>query len=425
MDNNNDNRFQDYSAPEETKATTPIYAADQQPAGGYNLNGQYYTDSSENYDAGNNMGDRQYQGQNTYTGGMPQNNNAYNNGAQNFNSNTTSGYTYGNGNYGMGFDAVPLDKKGRPLRNRFGMKLTFSILGILFGLFFVLGKSGFAIVPLILSIGALIATCMQNGTYKQRNWDSFRTASKTATVLLWILFGVWIVYVILFIIGLFFILSFADNVSKWRDSDINDDDSGYYYDYSDDNDDFFDTDDDTSSKKSESGGFVNTHGEYITDVPGFNQFEMDGTVIELPMSVEDFCAAGFTLLEENANEELDANDWYGYAYYSAEGNSLGTIFVYNTTDSTIKVKQGTIGGITIYDDGETDLELLGGLEFGDSMEDAGEVFGTTVTYLSESDDDTSIDWYFKKGGYSTSIELCFDEYGEMNSVWIMNYDELE
>jgi len=160
-------------------------------------------------------------------------------------------------------------------------------------------------------------------------------------------------------------------------------------------------------------------------VKGFNRFTLEGAVIELPMKVSDFCEAGFEISESDAEEELDANYSYGYSYYDADGNYLGTIFVYNTSDSPIKVKQGIIGGITVNDSGDTELELVGGLEFGDDTDDAREVFGSAVTYMNVSDSYSSYEWYFEDAGYSTSVELDFNEYGEMDTVWILNYEELQ
>lgn len=442
--NNNENRFQDYSAPEETGASGE-YGASGQQSGGYNLNGQYYSNSSGSYQAGDPAGTQQYessysgeaqqsyQNQNTYTGGMQQQyNGAYNGGTQNYSSYSTNGYHYSNGNYGAGVNAVPLDRKGRPLRNRFGMKLTFSILGILFGMFLLLGEALLGLIPLILAIVALVTTCVANGAYKQGNWDSFRAAAKTATVLLWVVFGIWIVFMVLLVIGIIAILAFGYRLSSVTDQfDTKDDDSGYYYDYSDDSDDaddsddWDDTDDDSFTQNTDSGDFTDTNGERVPMVKGFNKFTLEGAVIELPMKVSDFCEAGFEISESDAEEELDANYSYGYSYYDADGNYLGTIFVYNTSDSPIKVKQGIIGGITVNDSGDTELELVGGLEFGDDTDDAREVFGSAVTYMNVSDSYSSYEWYFEDAGYSTSVELDFNEYGEMDTVWILNYEELQ
>lgn len=421
MDNdNNKNSFQDYSAPEpydpdvqygfpsrnvaqtDQQTTQQQYTqqTDQQTVGqtaqstgGYNLNGQYYQNSSGSYNAGTGNPNAAY--------GMP----------------NDSGYHYGGGNYSSTARTVPLDRKGRPLRNRFGMKLTFSILGIVFGLIFMFLSPCYGLIPLVLSIIALVFTCMQNKHYKEGNWPVFQSTAKVSAVLLWVDLGVWVVILIFFIIAMIVLFSIGnDFFDELGLDDMNLPSSGYESDYgSDDKDD---------APVKNDGEIHSLEGERVPDVEGFNQFTLQGETFTIPMSVDDFYEAGFYLQEDSQKENLEPENSNGYAYYDADGNYLGTLFVYNTTDRSIQVKDGMIGGITVNQIDGIDFQMVGGLTFDSSLKDAAAVLGTAVTDMDESGAYGYYQWYFENGGYATSVELDFDE-DKMNEVWIMNYAELK
>ena len=78
-------------------------------------------------------------------------------------------------------------------------------------------------------------------------------------------------------------------------------------------------------------------------VEGFNSFRLMGADITLPMPVQDFMEAGFYLQDENLDEMIEANNSYGYAYYSRLTDEyLGTLFIYNTSSKDQKVQDGII-----------------------------------------------------------------------------------
>ena len=159
-------------------------------------------------------------------------------------------------------------------------------------------------------------------------------------------------------------------------------------------------------------------------VEGFNSFRLMGADITLPMPVQDFMEAGFYLQDEDLDEMIEANNSYGYAYYSRQTDEyLGTIFVYNTSSKDQKVQDGIIGGITINGYDNVDLTLVGDLGFGTTLADAVDVFGADVTGAYIDDDYGYYKWLFDHG-YSTSIELDYSS-GKLNEVWIMKYDTLQ
>ncbi len=435
MDNNNQNNpFLDYSAPGPQGMSGQPQTSGQPQAGGYNLNGQYYESSS-------------YQS-NVSTGG-------YNYGEGNFN-NGNYGSPYNNGNYGSPYNnrslnptSVPLDKKGRPIRNRFGLKITFSILEIVFGfLLFLLLPPVIALIAMTFAILALVFTCVQNSHFHKGNWKSFHSASVTATAFLWLDCVVWIIVAILFIIGLAVLasvgsgnvksgmdkLGIGDGNSKpdytyeYETEDSEEDGDGYGFDFDSEDSEADDDTDDTDRKTAGSSDLTDTKGEYVPYVKHFNEFTLSGAEIALPISVKDFCRAGFSLKADDSEAELKAGSYYGYAYYDTEGDYRGTLFVYNTTDEAIKVKDGIAGGITISDMGKDDLQMVGGIGFGDNITDCAKVLGDKVTYWYEGSGYIDYEWFFEDGGYSTSIELDFntdtDSDPYLSTVWIMNNESL-
>ncbi len=437
----------DYSAPEQSYdpdaqygfssadtagSTNDYYGGQAQD--GYNLNGQYYSNSSGSYgtDTGNAAGGGYQYG---------------------------SGYNGGNYQNGMNFGQPPLDQKGRPVPNNFGMKLTFGIIEIVASLLITLGSSWcVGIVPLVLSVIATVYVCLQNSEYHAQHWDLFVSRRKVSNVLLWVSFGIMAAFVLVVIILAVLIvagvLSFSDylnrsgldldklndiyeNRSDYDDlkDDLNDDiddlldDLGDQLDDLEDgglDDDYDDYDDGHDHDSSHAGpaDIEDMHGQNVPDVDGFEKFTLGGEQISLPVSCKDFRAAGFTLGTNADDEKLDPGESSGYAYYDAEGEMRGTVFIYNTKEKKIKAKDGIIGGITISDAGKDDLEMVGGLRFDPAVEDCAEVLGAKVTSEYVGNSYNSCSWWFEKGGYFTSMQFQFAEDGGTNEVWIVNIKDL-
>lgn len=404
--------------------TQDPYGQQTQNANGYNLNGQYYANSSGSYNAGS--------GENS--GGYQYGSGNYSNGANNGMNN------------GMGFGQPPLDKKGRPIPNNFGMKLTFAIIEVLFAFWVSFkGSACIGVAPLVVSVIALVFVCLQNSEYKAGNWDGFVSRRKVSNILLWVAFGLLMVYVLLVLLAVILILvgvntalsSYIQNsgvdLDDLRDSD------GYYYDQDqleddidkllddldddDDDDDWDDDDHDDDGHDDDhpapSGAVQDLDGGYVPDVGGFEKFTLGGERMSLPVSCRDFQAAGYKL-GSDADGYLEAGASYGYSYSDAEGEYCGVAFVFNTTDKKIKVSDGVIGGLNIKNRGKDDLEMVGGLNFSSTLEDCVQVLGSSVTEEEVGDEYNSYAWWFEKGGYFTSMEFEFDERGEVNEVWIMN-----
>ena len=269
-----------------------------------------------------------------------------------------------------------------------------------------------------------VYTCRQNRDYQIGDWDGFLKKSKIATIFLWISFGIDIALIIFIIVLLVCFLVAGSGHLKSIVNSINlpsdlNPDSSYEYEIDDSKD-----KSDTDSANIADAEVNDLEGGYVDLVEGFNSFRLMGADITLPMPVQDFMEAGFYLQDEDLDEMIEANNSYGYAYYSRQTDEyLGTIFVYNTSSKDQKVQDGIIGGITINGYDNVDFTLVGDLGFGTTLADAVDVFGADVTGAYIDDDYGYYKWLFDHG-YSTSIELDYSS-GKLNEVWIMKYDTLQ
>lgn len=330
----------------------------------------------------------------------------------------------------------PYEADGNPLKNHFGAKLTFSIIAIVIGALMFIGSAFWGVFFLGSAVMACIFTCLQNRDYRVGNWQLFRRNRTLATIFLSISLVLDVLFLILVVIVVIVAVveisnaagghhSSPDSIIEEIIGDNNDDydgDDGNFGDDGDDTDDTDDTHGDTDFDVDEFG-INNLEGGYVDMVAGYNAFELMGADVTLPMPVQDFMDAGFYLNDEDLNETIEAHNSYGYAYYSQNGDQyLGTIFAYNVKGHDVKVKNCTIGGITISQQGDVDLKMVGGITFGSSPKEAIKVFGTGVTSVEGEGSNRSYSWLFSHG-YSTSVELDYRS-NKLEEVWIMNYDTL-
>ena len=407
-------------------------------SGGYNLNGQYTT-SDGSYSAN----------QNAYNGSAFQNSaGQYDANQYNANQYQNGGYNYSNGNYNMNQGSAPLDKNGQPVKNNFGMKLTFSIIEMVIGLLLTCAKSWcFGLIPLILSVIACVLVCMQNKNYKEGNWNGFTSSRKASTVLLWIAFAFYMIGLILVIVVVIIAAvagaSFLGALGSEFDPDALKDlqeaiesDSDYSIDDMEDIEDYLNSGD-SDMDDSDSNSYTDDHqetddhepiGNYETIdgedlyIEGFNEFVLNGSAISLPMDLDDFLDAGFQMNDEDLDDVIEADNYDGYAYYDSEGNYLGTLFVYNVSGKDAKVSKGVAAGITINAYDGVTLEMVGGITFDSSAADAIAAYGNP-TDASVSEDSAYLEWYMNNR-YASSLELDFWD-GELSEVWIMNDRALE
>ncbi len=340
------------------------YGADNQ----YNMNGQYYTNGQYNQAGQYNMNGQQYQ---------------YNNG------------------YGQG----PVDNNGRPIPNNFGMKLTFSILLTIF-----LSK--------IFGILSIVFTCLQNKAYKEGRWDDFKNKRKLSNVFLWI--GL-ILGIIMFVVSIVFAGAiFKEVYNAFGDYDYSDDyDYDYDYDY-DDSDDDFDYDD-ASDTDSESD-YV--YGNSTFDFDAVEDMTINGAAVSVPMSVTDFIAAtGFDTYTEGDLDTYDLSSHNGgELIYIDDENKCSLIDIYNGSDDDIKAIDGTIGGIKLdFEDTSSPIQFeYKGITNDSSIDDVLDAFGEADTRYN-GEYSTELTYYTTNGW----IEFDWNTDGEMISIWLENYGEID
>lgn len=401
MDNNNYSNG-DYTAPEfgsgsgDGSDNSQYNTSGEYTSGQYNAYDQYGTNGQYNANAQYNT-DGQYGADNQYNmNGQYYTNGQYNQAGQ-YNMNGQQ-YQYNNG-YGQG----PVDSNGRPIPNNFGMKLTFSILVTIF-----LSK--------IFGILSIVFTCLQNKAYKEGRWDDFKNKRKLSNVFLWI--GL-ILGIIMFVVSIVFAGAiFKEVYNAFGDYDYSDD-YDYDYDY-DDSDDDFDYDD-ASDTDSESD-YV--YGNSTFDFDAVEDMTINGAAVSVPMSVTDFIAAtGFDTYTEGDLDTYDLSSHNGgELIYIDDENKCSLIDIYNGSDDDIKAIDGTIGGIKLdFEDTSSPIQFeYKGITNDSSIDDVLDAFGEADTRYN-GEYSTELTYYTTNGW----IEFDWDTDGEMISIWLENYGEID
>ena len=322
-----------------------------------------------------------------YQSGQQNYGNPYQNGQQ-----TYGGYNpYGNGN-------VPLDKKGQPLKNRFGMKLTFSILEMISG----------NLISLICGIIACVFTCKANTSYKEGKWEEFKSNAKISNIFLWIGLGVClVVYVIVFaliaVAGLSvlpFIGSGSSGSSVASGSYDYYDEQDYNY-YDDDDADEEETDDDADEwdegdTEDADTGYASagvTAGSGYTDPT----VTINGATVTFPLSYADFVAeTGLTMDADETGDIVSADGYDNYDItnaYDSEGNDVCSIWLYNMSGSDLAMEDCYVAGIIAYNDGYStapDLVMQNGITFASTQDEVRTALGEPSNTYSDTYSDGSL-----------------------------------
>ena len=333
--------------------------------------------------------------------------NAY--GQNNFNGQQNM---YGQNAYGM----PPIDKKGKPMQNRFGMKLTFSILEILtlFSCNLITG---------ILGIISCVFTAKANTAYKESRWDDFKSAAKTSAICLWVGFAgfivEFIVWIVLIVVVGFSAASFigSDATELYNDSNYD-----YEYDYGYDSDYNYDDEEDSEdSEETETTLSVTpsnvTAGSGITDTT----ITLNGATFTLPVSYSDFKAAGFSISSDDEVYVLNPG-YYSSAItlYDANGNDIGYCAICDNTDAPAALSECMVYGVTLhfadYYDAVGDIVLPNGVTAASTKDEVMTAYGEPDDSYESDDaeyDSQDYTWYYHNDAY-------YDDYN--NSLQISYWD---
>ena len=322
-----------------------------------------------------------------YQSGQQNYGNPYQNGQQ-----TYGGYNpYGNGN-------VPLDKKGQPLKNRFGMKLTFSILEMISG----------NLISLICGIIACVFTCKANTSYKEGKWEEFKSNAKISNIFLWIGLGVCLAFYVIVIILIAAVgLSVLPFVGSGNfGSSVGSGSYDYYdeqdYNYYDDDDaDEEETDEDADEWEEEDTEDADTGyaSAGVTAGSGYTDptVTINGATVTFPLSYADFVAeTGLTMDADETGDIVSADGYDNYDItnaYDSEGNDVCSIWLYNMSGSDLAMEDCYVAGIIAYNDGYStapDLVMQNGITFASTQDEVRTALGEPSNTYSDTYSDGSL-----------------------------------
>ena len=392
--------------------------------GGENNQNPYYQD----YGAPS-QGSGQQDYSNPYQSGQQDYGSQYQSGQQNYGNPYQNGQqTYGGYNpYGN----VPLDKKGQPLKNRFGMKLTFSILEMISG----------NLISLICGIIACVFTCKANTSYKEGKWEEFKSNAKISNIFLWIGLGVCLAFYVIVIIliaavGLS-VLPFVGSGNSgssvgsgsydyYDEQDYNyyDDTDDYDYDDEDDDADEEETDEDADEWEEEDTEDADTGyaSAGVTAGSGYTDptVTINGATVTFPLSYADFVAeTGLTMDADETGDIVSADGYDNYDItnaYDSEGNDVCSIWLYNMSGSDLAMEDCYVAGIIVYNDGYStapDLVMQNGITFASTQDEVRTALGVPSDTYSDTYSDGSLyetwnwDYADPDSDYFDEVEIEF------------------
>lgn len=317
-------------------------------------------------------------------------------GQQNYGNPYQSGQqTYGGYNpYGN----VPLDKKGQPLKNRFGMKLTFSILEMISG----------NLISLICGIIACVFTCKANTSYKEGKWEEFKSNAKISNIFLWIGLGVCLAFYVIVIILIAAVgLSVLPFVGSGNSGSSVGSGSYDYYDeqdynyYDDDDADEEETDEDADEWDEEDTEDADTGyaSAGVTAGSGYTDptVTINGATVTFPLSYADFVAeTGLTMDADETGDIVSADEYDNYDItnaYDSEGNDVCSIWLYNMGSSDLAMEDCYVAGIIAYNDGYStapDLVMQNGITFASTQDEVRTALGEPSNTYSDTYSDGSL-----------------------------------
>ena len=386
MENNHENEFE--KKPYDPDAQYGFPSRNNGTSRGYNLNGTYY-ESTSNYE---DYADVESKGQEYESRDRD---------TQNYGAGIYGQNTYTSGAQGMVNNSIPpLDKKGRPLKNKFASRLAWGIILIIGSFLF-----GFGMVPVyiatILSIIAIVFAFQQNVAYTQGEWDTYKRKAKTSGILLWIAGIIIMIWIAILIVAGAWLYKEYSVSSEMKDLfNLHQD-----YTYTDPTEEG-DVHEETFRGKDDKFEYKNGT---ISKPENFNVFTIEGKEISVPLSWKELQNAGFQLKDKALNETIDPQDYKIASFYTKDDRFVGQLTISNYADKKIKVKDGIIDAVTITNIQVADVSFIDGLRLCEStVEDAMNIFGSDYDLKSEYDNRISIRWKYTTG-YEKSIELSFED----------------
>lgn len=344
MDNNNQNSFYSNNG-EQTVQNNGQYSetnsyGQQNPYGQTNQYGQQNPYGQTN----------QYGQQNSYSQA-----NQY--GQQN---------TYGQSTY-YGGNQPPMGDNGKPLKNRFGMKLTFAILEII----------SCNILTMILGIVACVGTSKANSAFKAGNWEEFKTKAKNSALCLWIGLAAWV-------LGMIAIFALKDTFM-----------AGFWT------------------------GFYGTEAEPTSTDEPQTVVLVDSCPIYLPCEYEDIEEWGFAINSDEIDRTLSAHAIEIFMLENSYGEYIAWAWIENQSEKEAAITDCVIIGINIDEDCEWKeyFMTMDYVDFSYSLSECEDAMGYYDEY-AEDGDETTYYWYADNWSDTNwrVTEITFDRYGDICEI---------
>ena len=364
--------------------------------------------------------------------------------AYNATHNTTYNTSYNQQQY-ANLGGVMVDGQGRPLKNRFALKLTLSIILIL-----CCCCTGSPIV-LVLGIIALVFTCLANSSFKAGNPMQFRSRARVSTVLISVGGGIAIFLLIIYVVFFAYfnailkasmgeeLYDYMWTEEFWEEfynelENMEDEDSWDGENFWDDEDNWNDPDywedilGSDIAMGSEDGDaynpeiIENTLGDGSTPLAvGFNEFTWNGVSYSLPMDYSEFLKLGIGLVDFVETTEFPAGEYEVYELILENGYE-GVVRIANNTDAALAANNCEVEYLYIYNPeayygvagasiADANMTILGGLSLDCSYVEVENYLGTP-TYIYKEIDETygrfeTYRWYYTGNDEYQMIQISF------------------
>lgn len=158
-----------------------------------------------------------------------------------------------------------------------------------------------------------------------------------------------------------------------------------------------------------------------------NELKINGVSISIPVTVQELRDAGFNFEASDLAGTIEPGYSNDVLLYSDENTYVAGVWVYNSTDTDIELKNGSVGGIYIQSENNSNnYEFAKGIQFGMTESEITAVLGDN--YEKDTWDGDAGEKYFSLtyGDIDEKrIEFYFDENGKFNTVEIRNDYDLQ
>ncbi len=281
----------------------------------------------------------------------------------------------------------PTGLNGTPMKNRFGLKLTASILEMI----------SCNLGSLICGIIGCVFTTKANAAYNEGRWEEFKSARKTSAIALWVGLGFFVVNLIMGIVGIIMLANYSTTSDIYNE----------YYDEA-----YLVQEQLTDEELEE---YLDLYGganveedveKVVIEGEGYTSpaITIEGVAMELPVSYADLTALGFKV--EDETYVINKHEYEYMSLMDSSGDYIGSVNIRNTTDAPITCAEGEVYEVNFYysqwQNTNVEFELPNGINRKTTEEEVISILGSPdYEYNSGSADYSynSYTWYMHEEGY--------------------------